>query len=74
MTIVIEDLQMEALAQQLANAKGTSIGEVLQESLVFLAGSRGIAHEIAGAHQAETPSRKKSPSDGLSDDQILGYN
>lgn len=42
MAIVIEDLQMEQLAQQIANAEGVTVTEVVRESLLSLAGMRGL--------------------------------
>ena len=41
MAIVIEALQMERLAQQLAKAEGVPVSEVVRESLLSLAGIRG---------------------------------
>lgn len=42
MAIVIEDLQMEQLAQQIATAEGVTVTEVVRESLLSLAGIRGL--------------------------------
>ncbi len=42
MAIVIEDLQMEQLAHQIARAEGVSVIEAVRESLLFLAGMRGL--------------------------------
>lgn len=42
MAVVIEDLQMEQLAQQIANAEGVTVTEVVRESLLSLAGMRGL--------------------------------
>jgi hypothetical protein len=42
MAIVIEDIQMERLAEQIAVAEGVSVTEVLRESLISLAGLRGL--------------------------------
>ena len=42
MTIMIEDTQMERLAEQIAIADGVSVTEVLRASLLSLAGSRGL--------------------------------
>jgi hypothetical protein len=81
MAIVIEDLQMEQLAQQLATVKGVSVSEILRESLFSLANTRGLvvkrqlplrdrlatlACEVdALPHPAHTDRR--------SDNDILGY-
>jgi hypothetical protein len=43
MAIVIEDAQMEQLAEQIAVAEGVSVAEVLREGLLSLAGQRGLA-------------------------------
>ena len=43
MAIVIEDVQMERLAEQIAVAEGVSVAEVVRESLLSLAGLRGVA-------------------------------
>ena len=42
MAVVIEDVQVEHLAKQVAAAEGISIPEVLRESLLSLAGLRGL--------------------------------
>lgn len=43
MAIVIEDEQRERLAEQIAVAEGVSVTEVVRESLLSLAGLRGVA-------------------------------
>jgi hypothetical protein len=81
MSIVIEDAQVQRLAEQLAGAKGVSVAEVVREGLLFLAGRRepsaakpplrerlaALAREIDGL-----PPR--TPPDARGDDEILGYN
>lgn len=42
MTIMIEDLQMEQLAQQLAKAEGVTITEAVREGLLSLANKCGL--------------------------------
>ena len=42
MAIVIEDVQMERLAERMARAEGVSIAEVVREGLLSLAGLRGM--------------------------------
>ncbi|MBK6906528.1 MAG: type II toxin-antitoxin system VapB family antitoxin [Rhodocyclaceae bacterium] len=79
MAIVIEDVQMEQLAQQLAKAEGVTITEVVRESLLSLAGLRGLAtrklplRERLAALAREVDALPHSP-DTRSDNDILGYN
>lgn len=80
MAIVIEDLQMEQLAQQLAKAEGLTVTEVVRESLLSLAGIRGLAakkaplRERLAALAAEVDALPHaSPVDTRSDNDILGY-
>ena len=42
MAILIEDLQMERLAQQIATAEGITVTEAVRESLLSLASVRGL--------------------------------
>lgn len=81
MAIVIEDAQMEHLAEQIAVAEGVSVSEVLRESLLSLAGLRGVATRTAPLRERlaalacevdAIPSRV--PTDPRSNDEILGYN
>ncbi|MGD0960427.1 MAG: type II toxin-antitoxin system VapB family antitoxin [Methylomonas sp.] len=81
MAIVIEDLQMEQLARQLANAEGATVTEVVRESLLSLAGIRGLTANklplrerlaVLAAEVDALPHR--SPADNRSDNDILGYN
>ncbi len=81
MAIVIEDAQLELLAQQLAVVEGVSVAEVLRESLQSLAGLRGLAtrkaplRERLAALASEVDAvPQHQPVDTRSDDEILGYN
>ncbi|MBK7001994.1 MAG: type II toxin-antitoxin system VapB family antitoxin [Rhodoferax sp.] len=81
MTIVIEDTQLELLAQQLAVTEGVSVTEVLRESLQSLAGLRGLTarkaplRERLAALASEVDAvPQHQPVDTRSDDEILGYN
>jgi len=80
MAIVIKDVQTERLAEQLANAKGVSVAEVVRESLLFLAGVRGLIAKPAlrdrlAALACEVDAiPPRVPMDTRSDNEILGYN
>jgi hypothetical protein len=79
MAIVIEDLQMERLAQQLAKAEGVTVTEVVRESLLSLAGIRGLVakkpplRQRLAALAREVDALPHRP-DTRSDNDILGYN
>ncbi|MDD5494842.1 MAG: type II toxin-antitoxin system VapB family antitoxin [Dehalococcoidia bacterium] len=80
MAIVIEDLQMEELAQRLAKAEGVTVTEVVREGLLSLAGLRGVVtkkaplRERLAALAAEVDALPhRSPADERSDNDILGY-
>jgi hypothetical protein len=79
MAIVIEDLQMERLAQQLAVAQGVTITEVVRESLLSLAGRRGLVakkpplRERLAALAREVDATPHQP-DTRSDNDVMGYN
>ncbi len=80
MAIVIEDLQMEQLAQQLAKAEGVTITEVVRESLLSLAGIRGVVAKklplrdrLAALAREVDALPRRSPADNRSDNEILGY-
>lgn len=79
MAIVIEDLQMERLAQQLAKAEGVTVIEVVRESLLSLAGIRGLVakkpplRQRLAALACEVDALPHRP-DTRSDNDILGYN
>jgi len=80
MAIVIDDAQMERLAQQIAKAEGVSVTEVVRESLLSLAGRRGVAakkpplRERLAALAREVDAVPRLPADPRSDNEILGYN
>ena len=78
MAIIIDDFQMELLAQQLANAEGVTVTEVVRESLLSLAGIRGLKaqklplRERLTALAAEIDALPhRSPADTRSDNDIL---
>lgn len=79
MTIVIEDAQMQRLAEQIAAAEGVSVAEVLRESLLSLASARGVnapqasLRERLRALAQEVDSVPNTP-DKRSDEGVLGYN
>lgn len=81
MAIVIEDLQMEQLAQQIAKAEGVSVTEVMRESLLSLAGIRGLAAKksplrdrLAKLADEVDALPHRALVNNLSDNDILGYN
>jgi antitoxin VapB len=81
MAIVIEDIQMERLAEQIAVAEGVSVTEVLRESLVSLAGLRGLTTRKAPLRERLAVLAREVdalpahvPTDPHSDDEVLGYN
>lgn len=80
MAIVIEDVQVERLAEQLASAEGVSVAEVVRESLLSLANLRGvIARKPALRERLATLAREvdglpRGPSDARSNNEVLGYN
>ncbi len=81
MAILIEDVQMEKLAEQIAVAEGVPVAEVLREGLLSLAGQRGLVTRKAPLRERPAalalevnavPARM--PADTRSDDEVLGYN
>jgi hypothetical protein len=81
MAIVIEDAQMECLAQRIAAAEGVTIVDVLRESLTLLADLRGLPTQkaplrerLAALAQEVDAIPPRIPADMRSDDEILGYN
>jgi hypothetical protein len=81
MAIVIEDVQVESLAKQLAAAEGVSVTEVLRESLRSLAGVRGLIprkeplrERLAALAREIDNMPTRVPLDHRNDDEILGYN
>jgi hypothetical protein len=81
MAIVIEDTQMERLAQQIAAAQGVTIVDVLRESLTSLADLRGLPTQkaplrerLAALAQEVDAIPPRTPADMRSDNEVLGYN
>lgn len=81
MAIVIEDETVERLAEQIAVAEGVSVTEVVRESLLSLAGLRGmetrrspLRERLAALGREVDAIPPRSPTDTRSDDEILGYN
>jgi hypothetical protein len=82
MAIVIKDSQMEHLARQMAAAEGVPVSEVLRQSLLSLAGLRGLVparqaplrERLAALAREVDATPAHVPSDRRSDDEILGYN
>ena len=70
MAIVIDDVEIERLAQSIAAAEGVPVAEVVRESLRSLAGLRERLAALAREVDA-VPARM--PPDMRSDDEILGY-
>jgi hypothetical protein len=80
MAIVIEDVQIERLAQRIASAEGVSVAEVVRESLLSLAGQRGVeagrpplCERLAALAREVDAVPPRTPADMRSDDEILGY-
>jgi hypothetical protein len=82
MAIVIEDLQMERLAQQIAQAEGVTVTEVVRESLLSLAGMRGFVAKKSPlrerlaklASEVDALPHNSTSVDNSSANDILGYN
>ncbi len=81
MAIVIEDLQMEQLALQIARAKGVSVMEAVRESLLSLAGMRGLVtkkpplrERLAKLAREVDMLPSRTSADNRSSNDILGYN
>jgi hypothetical protein len=81
MTIMIEDAQMERLAESIAAADGVSVAEVLREGLLALAGTRGLAQHRAPLRQRLAKLAQevdaippRMPLDTRSDNEVLAYN
>lgn len=80
MAIVIEDAEIELLAQSIASAEGVPVTEVVRESLRSLAGLRGVATErrplrerLAALAREVDAVPPGVPAETRSDDEILGY-
>lgn len=81
MALVIEDEKVERLAEQIASAEGVSVTEVVRESLLSLAGLRGmetrklpLRERLAALAREVDAIPPRSPADTRSDNEILGYN
>ena len=80
MSIVINDLQIERLAQQIAAAEGISVEDAVRESLVSLASRRGLVFDrqplrerLAALADEVNAIPAKMPPDNRTAEEILGY-
>jgi hypothetical protein len=80
MAIVIDDVELERLAEQIAKAEGVPVAEVVRESLRSLAGQRGfetgrlsLRERLAALAREVDAVPPCEPADLRSDDEILGY-
>jgi len=80
MAIVIEDVELERLAERIASAEGVAVAEVVRESLLSLAGQRGVERRRAPLRERLAALARevdavppRTPADTRSDDEILGY-
>ena len=80
MAIVIDDVEIERLAQSIATAEGVPVTEVVRESLLSLAGQRGVPagrrplrERLAALAREVDAVPARMPPDMRSDDEILGY-
>ena len=80
MAIVIDDMQTERLAQEIAVAEGVTVTEVVRESVLSLAALRGLTAEkpplrdrLATLAREVDALPGRQPIDGRSDNDILGY-
>jgi hypothetical protein len=80
MAIVIEDVELERLAERIASAEGVAVAEVVRESLLSLAGQRGVEirraplrERLAALAREVDAVPLRTPADKRSDDEILGY-
>jgi hypothetical protein len=79
MAILIEDVQMEHLAHQIAKAEGVSVNDVVKKGLLSLANLRGLLPRkqplrerlTALAHELDA---LPASTDKRSDNEVLGYN
>jgi hypothetical protein len=81
MAIVIDDVEIERLAERIASAEGVPVAEVVRESLRALAGQRGVEtgraplrERLAALAREVDAVPPRKPADRRSDDEILGYN
>jgi hypothetical protein len=80
MAIVIDDVEIERLAERIASAEGVPVAEVVREGLFTLAGQRGVAagrpplrERLAALAREVDAIPPRTPVDMRSDDEILGY-
>jgi hypothetical protein len=79
MSIVIKNPQIEGLARRIADLDGTSVETVLCDSVLALAGRRGVIPEKRPALRdrlaalAREVDAMPRGTDRRSDDEILGY-
>ncbi|MDR1423853.1 MAG: type II toxin-antitoxin system VapB family antitoxin [Azoarcus sp.] len=80
MTIMIEDAQMERLAESIAAADGVSVAEVMRAGLLSLAEMRGLTphraplrQRLAKLTQEIDAIPPQTPHDTRSDNEVLGY-
>ena len=80
MAIVIEDVELERLAERIASAEGVAVAEVVRESLLSLAGQRGVERgraplreRLAALAREVDAVPPRTPADTRGDDEILGY-
>lgn len=80
MAIVIDDVEIERLAERIASAEGVPVAEVVRESLLSLAGQRGVEagrpplrERLASLAREVDAVPPRAPDDMRSDDEILGY-
>jgi hypothetical protein len=81
MSIVIDDPNLERLAQELAAAEGTTVESVVRESLMSRAGSRGLAvvsdrrlrDRLADLAREVDALPAKVPADSRTAEAVLGY-
>lgn len=81
MTILIEDVELEHLAERIARAEGMSVTEVVRESLLSLADQRGmdvrqqpLRERLAALAREVDALPPRLPADTRKDEEILGYN
>jgi hypothetical protein len=79
MAIVIEDAEIERLAERIARAKGVPVAEVVRESLLSLASARAsterapLRERLAALAREVDAVPARVPPDKRSDNEILGY-
>jgi hypothetical protein len=81
MSIVIDDPSLEQLAHELAAAEGTTVENVVRESLMSRAGRRGLAvvsdrplrDRLADLGHEVDALPAKVPADNRSAEAVLGY-